>query len=236
MGLKPTVFCNFAMSLDGKISTTDRRGSAFSSREDRRRLELIRARADAIVVGAETVRREDPPFHLRDATLIHERENQGRPAQPHLCVLTRSGHLPAGLRIFRQSVQPVLLAGPDPRLPRGLDSPPDDDPAGLRSGPENSRLGVLAGITSAAELVAELGGRGFRQILVEGGGNINAQFFEASLVDEVYLTLCPVILGGAKAPTPADGAGLPFDQRLVWRLERQEAVDGELFLHYVQSG
>ena len=235
MGTKPIIFCSYAMTLDGKISTADRSGSAFSSKEDRLRLEMIRARADAIVVGAETVRREDPPFHLRDDTLIQGRVSQGRPAQPTLCVLTRSGHLPAGSRIFRQTVQPVLLAGPDPRLPRGMDSTPEKGLAGLHPGPGHSRLGVMAGITSVVELMAELERRGFRQILVEGGGNINAQFFEASLVDEVYLTLCPLILGGATAPTPADGPGLPFDRRLRWRREHLDTVGGEIFMHYVRK-
>ena len=51
MESKPAVFCNFAMSADGKISTADRNGSGFASREDRRRMEAIRARADVIVVG-----------------------------------------------------------------------------------------------------------------------------------------------------------------------------------------
>ena len=75
---KPAVFCNYAMSADGKISTADRKGSGFASREDRRRMEAIRARADVIVVGAETVRRDDPPFHLRSPEAVRERMASGR--------------------------------------------------------------------------------------------------------------------------------------------------------------
>ncbi len=220
MESKPAVFCNFAMSADGKISTADRKGSGFASREDRRRMEAIRARADVIVVGAVTVRHDDPPFHLRSAERVRERLQAGRRPHPDLCILSRSGRLPAGLRLGQQGLQRVFVATAAPvfALPRGWKA--------------RTELIRLANPPDMAALVAELADRGMREILVEGGGTVNALFFEAGLVDEIYMTLCPVILGGATAPTPVAGAGFPFDHRLQLELMDSERVEDEFFLHY----
>lgn len=217
--MKPFICCNFAMSVDGKISTRDRLGSGFSSREDRRRMDLRRAEADLIVAGGETVRRDDPPFHLRDETLVRARQAAGKQPHPDLCVITASGRLPAGLKIFHQSRQRVLIATTAPdTVP-----PPSILPVTILQ---------LAPPFSAADLTRNLAGRGYCRILVEGGGTVNAMFFEAGLVDEMFITLCPVVLGGAAAPTPVDGAGLEFDHRIRLELLEWQPVAGELFLRY----
>jgi 5-amino-6-(5-phosphoribosylamino)uracil reductase len=214
-----TVFCNFAVSLDGKIAAADRTGAGFSSREDRRRMDGIRARADLIVVGAETVRRDDPPFHVRDAARAAARAAEGRRPTPDLCVLTRSGRLDSRLKIFHQSRHRVLIASPAPFAP----------PAGARAEVLHLEVADPPALRSLLARFAELG---YRQILVEGGGRTNALFFEAGAVDEVYLTLCPVVLGGATAPTPADGAGLPPGAPAGFDLVALDRAGHELFLHY----
>jgi 5-amino-6-(5-phosphoribosylamino)uracil reductase len=217
---KLVVFCNYAVSADGKISTADRRGSGFASRGDRHRMDRIRARADLIVVGAETVRHDDPPFTLRSAEIVRRRLDEGRRPHPDVCILTRSGRLPAGLKLGRQDRQRILVATAAAMFAL---------PNGWKARTEMIRL---ADPPDMANLVTELAARGYRQVLVEGGGTVNSLFFEAGLVDEVYLTLCPVILGGATAPTPVEGRGFPFAERLGLELLEWEHVDGELFLHY----
>ncbi len=217
--IRPTVFCNYAATLDGKIAAADRSGAGFSSREDRRRMDAVRARADLIVAGAETVRRDDPPFHVRDAALTAAREAAGRSATPDLCVLSRGGRLDPGLKIFHQTRHRVLVATPAP-----FAAPP-----GARA--EVVRL-PMADPPDIRRLLTELAARGYREILVEGGGRVNALFFEAGVVDEVYLTLCPVVLGGAAAPTPVDGLGLPDAVRARCVLRSMDRAGDELFLHY----
>ena len=74
---------------------------------------------------------------------------------------------------------------------------------------------------------------GVRRLLCEGGGEINAALFEAGLVNEAHVTLCPLIFGGRNAPTMADGRG--FDRladaaRL--KIKSQKRVGDELFLVY----
>jgi len=213
------VFLNYAMTVDGKISSADRRGSNFSSSADKRRMDRIRARADIIVVGAETVRYDDPSFRVRDENLVRQRIDGGRSAQPDLCVLTASGNLPPSLRIFRQSVQRIMIA-----TPAHFEYPPEAPAAGEVI-PVNSRMVV-------PELVRRLGEKGYEQVLVEGGGRVNARFFQHKLVNEIYMTVSPVILGGAMSPTPVDGAGIPESARPQLALLQMEQLDQELFLHY----
>lgn len=216
------VLMNCAMSLDGKISTSDRSGSAFSSREDRRRMDGLRALADVILVGAETVRREDPPFTLRDPVLATRRQEAGRSPHPAVCVVTASGSIPPCRRIFSDERQSVfLLQGEEGRSPHGL--------------PDRVRILRPQGILTGHSILECLWEQGVRSLLLEGGGRLNALFLDEGLVDEVFLTLCPVLLGGSSSPTPFDGKGLSFSDRIVMRLESCEQVADELFLHYVRE-
>jgi len=213
------IFLNYAMSADGKISTWDRKGSNFSSRADKHRMDRIRSMADLIVVGAETVRRDNPPFHIKDKDHVRGRVAEGRPPHPDLCVLTASGRLPSDLRIFHQSHQKVLVATPgDWVLPQGITA----DVAVIRIG----------GADPLGDLPDQLAEKGYHQILVEGGGRVNAMFIQKNLVDEIYTTISPVVLGGAAAPSPVAGRGFDAGEELNLRLLDEESHDNELFLHY----
>ena len=85
-------------------------------------------------------------------------------------------------------------------------------------------------------LLDRLEERGARRVLVEGGGALNAAFVEAGLVDELFVTIAPALLGGGAAPTPVDGAGLGMGERMRLALESVREVDGELFCHYLVVG
>ena len=88
--------------------------------------------------------------------------------------------------------------------------------------PEVSARGVLDALVS----------RGVEQVLLESGGDLSSMFFHAGVVDELFLTVVPVLLGGRGAPTPLDGPGWPVAgaPRLV--LLECTVREGELFLHY----
>ena len=73
---------------------------------------------------------------------------------------------------------------------------------------------------------------GVARLLVEGGGELNWSFVEAGLVDELYLTVAPCILGGRAAPTPVDGEGLAMDARLRLRLVSVDSHGEELYCRY----
>lgn len=225
--LHPRIIANLAASVDGKIDSIAREGAGFGSRLDRDRLDALRAEADALVVGAGTIRAEDPPFVIRDPARRHLRQAEGRPENPVVAVISKGGRLSPRARLFSEPLPRRLLV-----LPAGLDP---EVLAPWRQMAARGELEILEAGTGTADLralVARLARWGCRKIVVEGGGEVVASFLEAGLLDEVRLTLCPVILGGREAPTLVGGEGWRLAQR--WRLALVE-VDrqgDELFLRY----
>lgn len=207
-----------AMSLDGKIGGTGRQAAHFGSAADRRHLEMQVAGADAVLMGADTVRAYSTAFLIRDPGLIEQRLAAGCPAQPLTIVCTRRADLSLELPFFRQPIERVILTGEH-----------------SRSWTEHYR--GVAEIWACGEeevdfpLAWEMFARkNIRSLVALGGGNVAAQLFAHDLVDAVWLTVCPLVLGGKDSPTPVDGYGLAGTPRL--QLVSVERVADELFLHY----
>jgi 5-amino-6-(5-phosphoribosylamino)uracil reductase len=102
-----TIRVNMATSLDGKIAPAGRGKVRLGTDEDIHRMEVQRAWADAVVIGAGTVRAEDPPMQILDRALIAVRAGAGRPEQPAVVVVSRSLDLPVG-RTFRGQGRHIL--------------------------------------------------------------------------------------------------------------------------------
>jgi 2,5-diamino-6-(ribosylamino)-4(3H)-pyrimidinone 5'-phosphate reductase len=102
------------------------------------------------------------------------------------------------------------------------------------------RIGAFATLVEAGDRVVDVArllawlatDRGAKCVLVEGGGVLNAAFFAARAVDEIYVTLVPRILGGKDAPTMVDGAGFAADAVPDLTLTSLEHIGDELFLRY----
>jgi len=215
------------MSADGKIDSALREGQGLGSRLDRDRLDELRAEADAIVVGAATIRAEDPPMGVRDPARRHQRLAQGRPAHPTPVVISRSADIPLTAR---------FLAGEAPRkivaVPADLDPFATAPYEALAASGAVRVLRAGVGVVDLHALVASLHEDGARLVVVEGGGEVVAAFLAAGLLDELRLTLVPTILGGRSAPTPVDGEGWPFSERRRLTLLESERVGDELYLRY----
>ncbi|MBM3262375.1 MAG: dihydrofolate reductase family protein [candidate division Zixibacteria bacterium] len=220
---RPYVTLNFAMSVDGKISTTARHPFRFSSRADRDLMDVLRAKTDAILYGAETVRAEDPPVRIRSGSRRMQREAEGKPAHPMAIVVSRSLDLPVHGRFFRPSDGARLIAIPEDASQERIETLPQTA--------EIVRFGK--GEVDLTALCSHLARTGVRRLLVEGGGAINMGFFSRALVDEIYMTLCPVIIGGRNAPTPVDGAGFKITETVTLDLVESRRIGGELFQHFL---
>jgi len=230
-GRRPRVIASLAVSADGKIDSVAREGGRFSSRLDRDRLDALRAEADALIVGAATVRAEDPPLRVRDPARRHRRLAEGRPEQLVVVVVTRSGRVPPAARFLREPAAARWLAVPDDLGAERL--------APLRSVLAEGRLELVRcghGGVEPALLLARLCERGCRTILIEGGGELLAAFLDRDLVDELRLTLCPTLLGGRAAPGLVGGEGWTLARRPRLRLVQFERVGDELFLRYEVEG
>jgi 5-amino-6-(5-phosphoribosylamino)uracil reductase len=208
------VFSNSAISLDGKLGPVSYEHVRLGTDEDLRRMSWLRSRADAVLVGGRTWRAWSLPL-IEDPRVVH----QGRARPVINAVLTRTGVGSRSGRYFEHAgTRPVFLAGHD---------------ADLSGFPSGTPLHRAPGEPTVAWALGLLEREyGVESLLVEGGGALIAQLLEADLLDEVNVTLCPLLLGGQGGPSLVDGPG--FHSGTMRRLELvgQELVGNEIYLSY----
>ncbi|WP_165067396.1 RibD family protein [Paludisphaera rhizosphaerae] len=224
--MRPFIAMNAAISIDGKLTTADRDLHGFGGPEDRALMEDLRAEADAVMIGAGTLREEDPPLTIKAVEKVAHRRDAGKPDQPDGVIVSRSLDFPVkGSRFFETpGVRRFVVCG---------DDAPKDRVEGLKGAAEVIAVSTASGDLDLEQAVAELGERGMRHLLLEGGGSLNFAMIAAGLVDRIHLTICPLVFGGDKAPTAFGGAGFPGAsvRPLVLESVRQGA-SGRLFLSY----
>lgn len=198
----PTKACwvraNFVVSLDG-AATIDGRSEPLSSPADKHVFRLLRALADVILVGAGTVRMEGyGSTHLDIAEHSHLRHLQN--PVPPIAVVTSAGDLdPTGELFSQNTVSPIVLttkSAPQQRLE-----------ALTEAGAEIVIAGDLE--VSPHRILKELARRGLRRVLCEGGPRLLANLIAANAVDELCLTVAPMLAGGS-APRISDGVAPPI--------------------------
>jgi 5-amino-6-(5-phosphoribosylamino)uracil reductase len=201
-----------AVSLDGRLAPPDGGAAQLGRAGDRRVLEEALAWADAALVGAETLRRHGNTCLIHQPDLLAQRRGQGRPDQPHALVLSRTGLLPPQLPFWRQPLQRWWLR------PRAL--APDQTGEGF-----DRQLAF----DSWQHLRQQLAALGLARLVLLGGADLASQWLAAGMVDELQLTLCPLLLGGAHSWCLADSLqGLDR-----WRLLEHRPLGGnELLLRY----
>ena len=188
---QPYVHAKWAMTLDGKIATRAGHSKWISGEASRARAHALRGRVDAVVVGAGTVRADDPLLTARPPG----------PRTAARIVLTRSGELPPERRLLRTLDQaPVLVvtgAGREPALSAWRDA--GCEVLGLP--------GCAEGGVGVDALLEELGRRRMTNVLVEGGAGVLGAFRDAGAIDEVHVFVAPLLAGGAGALPPVGGLG-----------------------------
>jgi len=205
------VFSNTAVALDGRIGTVGQEHLNVGTDEDRRRMGILRAKADAVVIGGRTFRMDPDPIVEPEAL------QNGVARRPIInAVLTRSG--------IAQSMDSPWA---EPRVALHIFGPPDLD------GPSHKAVGAHVHVAeSPVEVLDQLEQMGCRNVLVEGGGDIIFQLIAAKRIETVFMTLAPRIIGGVGAPTLADGRGFRPHEIVDFRLADCERVGDELFLRY----
>ncbi|WP_328320429.1 pyrimidine reductase family protein [Streptomyces sp. NBC_00388] len=213
---------NMVSSLDG-AAQHDGRSQPISTETDMRIFGTLRGLADVVVVGAETARREGyRPARARDA-FAARREAAGQGPAPAIAVVSASLELDFSLPLFTAPLVPTLVV-------TGAGAPADRLEAARRAG---ARI-VIAGDASAvdpARAVRELAGLGFRRLLTEGGPRMLGQFVAAGVLDELCLTLSPVLTSG-DAQRIVGGPGLTVPDRFALAALLEEA--GFLFARYLR--
>ncbi len=213
---------NFVSSLDGSVQGPDGRSGSINTPSDQHVFALHRALADAVIVAGGTARSEG--YRAVDLHPWQQaiRQAEGLAPLPTLVVVTRTGN-----------VDPSIAAPPSgaggPVMVVTTEGKPDRELAPLRSaGIEVWELGVSD--VDLARLVDDLAGRGLPRLLCEGGPQLHRDLLAAGLVDELSLTLAPVVVGGAGLrSTTGDGFGAALNFDLQFALLGD---DGALFTSY----
>ena len=213
-----------AMSADGKIADVTRAPARFGSAIDKLHLETQVAQADAVLFGAGTLRAYGTTLKVTHPDLLKQRQQQGKPSQPVQIVCSGSAVLDCQARFFSQSVPRWLLT-----TTIGADRWRD------RAEFEKILVAELKEDSSKIdwqEAFQQLFALNLGRVAILGGGELVASLFAANLIDELWLTVCPLILGGANAPTAVGGVG--FLAGVAPRLELLEvrSAGEEVFLHY----
>jgi riboflavin-specific deaminase-like protein len=222
---RPVVEANFAMTVDGKISTRAYAPTGFTSARDKRRLLEIRARGDALLVGRRTLETDNMAMALPAADLRDERLRRGQTAEPLRVIFTNRGALSPRLKVFRTPGAPIVVftTRAMPAATRRWLDQVADVRVGGRGGAVDVRraLGVLADDYRV------------RSAVCEGGPGLLKSLLEAGLLDRLHVTFAPLVFGGAAAPTllgpAADGllrASVPL------RMETCEVAGDEAYAVY----
>jgi riboflavin-specific deaminase-like protein len=189
---RPYLALNMVSSLDGK-ATIDWRTRGLSTELDRQLFHHLRTQADAVMVGAGTVRIERYGRMAKTDELRDKREREGLARDPLAVIVSARLDLPADLPLLNEPEQPVVIAtGSDATL------------EGLGDQVEYARVGDDLPLLMA-RLREE---HGVRSVLCEGGPTLNSHLLAAGLVDELFLTLNPKLAGGAAALTIVAGREL----------------------------
>ncbi len=211
-----------AVSVDGRITTRERERVALGSERDRRLMDELRTRADAIIVGAGTVRHDGSPMRIRYEDLRVRRAARRLPVHPVNVVLSRALDLSVRSRFFAsQDTRRIVFT--TKRAPK----------ARVRAFARVAEVIVLPGTSLSPRLVmAALARRGLRRVLLEGGGEVHFAFAQAGLVGEIYVTVTPRLIGGKGAPSLLDGEGFLWKDHARLRLVSVRRAGQEVFLRY----
>ena len=208
----PYVRVNFVASLDGAVSV-DGRSGGLGNAADKTVFHLLRELAEVVLVGAGTVRTEKYNGV--------QRNTRGRDTPPPVAVVTGTADLEPASRLFTDTVVPPLILT--------LESAPADRRAALADA--GGEVVVLPRLTPDV-LLAELGRRRLDRVLCEGGPSLLGALQAADAVDELCLTVAPLLVGGESGRIAHGPAGVPPRRMaLVGALHADDA----LLLHYRRS-
>lgn len=217
-----------AMSADGKITDVALTPARFGSEQDRNHLEQQVAEADGVLFGAGTLNAYGTTLRVSSPDLLKQRQQQGKPSQPVQIVCSGSGRIEENIRFFQQPVPRWLLTTTEGEQQCQVKSKFERiiiaDQKFEFSPPSRKINWNLA--------FEQLHQFGLNKLAVLGGGQLVGSLLDVHLINEIWLTICPLILGGKNAPTPVEGEG--FLSKVAPRLQliTAKTVGQEVFLNY----
>ena len=200
MGERPYVVLSCSTSIDGCLDDQSAERLLLSNADDFDRVDALRASCDAILVGARTVRRDNPRLLVRCPDRRAGRVARGLPESPAKVTLTGRGCLDPEAAFFTSGGAERLVYCASPSLPA-----------------VRGRVGDRATVLDAGDpvdldlLLADLYERGVERLMVEGGQTMHSQLIGAGLADELQLSVAPLFVGEAHAPRLLGAGRFPPD-------------------------
>ena len=205
---RPTVTVNCAASIDGKISTAKRRRVALSDKSDLARVRELRKTHDAIAVGIGTVLADDP------ALAAEVRNGQKPPAR---IVFDSSGRTPGGSKVLSGQGRTYIIT----------------TESCSRKVPGATMIRCGRKRVDMRKALNLLYSEGIKSVLVEGGGEVIFELARLHLIDRLSIYVAPVLIGGRKAPTIADGGGFTDEKEFErFRLKAVNVLGEGLLMEY----
>ena len=223
--MRPYVIINAAMSADGKIATKLRRQTRISGSDDFKRVDELRCDCDAVLVGIGTVLCDDPSLRLKSDALGAKRLSAGKPEHPMRVVIDSKARMPLDSDMFKKGKGRVVIFASE--------SAPKDKVLELS---EKADVFYAGKDSVDLELVLDkLGELGVKKLMVEGGASVLWSFLSRKLFDEIKIYIGALIIGGASAPTLADGNGFTDESEFTrLTLKSVERIDDGVLLTWVK--
>jgi 2,5-diamino-6-(ribosylamino)-4(3H)-pyrimidinone 5'-phosphate reductase len=221
----PFVYVNVATTADGKLAPANRHFTPFGSERDQKLLLELRTFADAVMSGARTVDLAPVTLGTGGEKYRRLRRKHGLSERHIRVVVSGRGTIDEDAEIFKHRFSPIVLL--------------TTERAGRRKLQRLRKLADEVKVCGDEELDFKFALRwlrsqwNVRRLLCEGGGEINAGLFRAGVVNDIYVTLCPLLFGGRNAPTLCDGDGIAaLEEAARLKLKKLKKAGDELFLVY----
>ena len=221
---RPYILLSCGMSIDGYLGSASPSRLELSNDADFDRVDGVRAWSDAILVGAATVRNDNPRLLVRSERRRDARQARGLPPSPIKVTLTERLELDPRADFFTAGDIEKLVYCARPRVRDA-----------------RSRLGAVATVVDGGRRVRmrrlseDLGARGVRRLMVEGGGKVHTQFLTENLVDELQLVVAPFFVGDSRAPRFVRDGRFPWNAGRRATLAEVRQIGDVVLLRYALS-
>lgn len=221
---RPYTLLSCSMSIDGYLGSAAPRRLELSNHADFDRVDSVRATCDAIMVGAATVRTDNPRLLVRAQTRREERTALGLPPSPIKVTVSERLELDPGADFFTAGDSEKLVYCASPRIRDA-----------------RSRLGRVATVVDGGQPVEmrrvseDLAARGVHRLMVEGGGKVHTQFLTDNLADELQLVVAPFFVGDSRAPRFVSDGRFPWNPGRRATLADVRQIGDVVLLRYALS-
>ena len=211
---RPKIIINCAMTADGKIALSNKKQFRISNEDDIKRMYEMRNKVDAVLVGIETVLSDDPKLTVKNKYIDN-------PHQPIRIILDSKCRTPINSEVVNLVSKTLIIVG------KKIDKIYNNNVEIIECKVNDDKK---IDLTSLLEILYN---RGIKELMVEGGGSIIWSFLKFGYVDDLFIFISPIVVGGKKTPTLADGEGVDNIQDLIkLRIVETNRIGEGILIHY----